>query len=47
MRGYRLEIEYQPEGRVAIQVVAMQALGTQETESFVDPERGNVVYLCF
>lgn len=45
-RSSFLEIEYQSEGSVAIEVVAVQTFGSQEAKTFIEFERGKVVRLC-
>jgi len=47
LRDPGFQIQYKSEGRVAIQIVAVQAFSAEEAEVFVDAEGGGVVYFGF
>jgi len=47
LRDPGFQVQDESEGRVAIQIVAVEAFGAEEAQIFVDAERGDVVYFGF
>jgi len=47
VRNARLEVQQQPDCRVAVEVIPMQTFRAQKAQVLIDAQGGDVVYLCF